>query len=179
MPSYSESENTYYCGENTSIDSDNSIYDMNSLNSKTIQNSKYVDRGFSKIYRIVDVTRSPTYQEIKSLKYKKDDIVNEKVRKCFEFYTTGYTPGQRIRHAISGVYENYYVGTKGEDHFLKVSLATGELGQSSYSHNLFFYGPKEYEDFFCLVLPEEIKRKWAEKQQRLYKKKGVDDPYYL
>lgn len=177
--SYLESEIEYDDDNYCDNCSDNTNYDENSVVSKKHktkqqQSLKKDDDGYHKIYRWVKVKRSPTFQEIKSQNYNATDVIVENVKKCFEFYTTGYTPGTRIRHAITGVHEKQYdmnncVGNKQENRYFKVSLVSGELGQNPHSHNLYFHSPQEYEEFFGASLLDDIKQKWFAKQILLNK----------
>jgi hypothetical protein len=91
---------------------------------------------------------------------KSDDKIFYKKKTVISFYTTSLKPGMKIRNAVSGSFEPFFVGTKHEDLFFKVSLNTGELGQAPYSNHLYFNSPEEYETLFYTKLSDDIKHKW-------------------
>jgi hypothetical protein len=86
-----------------------------------------------------------------------------------EFFPTNVTPNSGIKHAITGIYQSangryFRTGTKDEDLFFSVILATGELvGQ--HTPVLFYENPEQYERHFFTKLSQQIKNKWAEKNQ--------------
>jgi hypothetical protein len=86
-----------------------------------------------------------------------------------EFFPTNVTPNSGIKHAITGIYQSangrfFRTGTKDEDLFFSVILATGELsGQNT--PVLFYENPEQYERHFFTKLSQQIKNKWAEKNQ--------------
>lgn len=84
------------------------------------------------------------------------------VKKFIDVYTTKYTPGSKIRCAVSGhIYDEFKVGSSNEDLFLKVCLA-GFLPETSKTHGKFLYysHPTDYEHHFYTMLNECIKDKW-------------------
>ena len=86
-----------------------------------------------------------------------------------DFFPTNVTPNSGIKHAITGIYQSangrfFRTGTKDEDLFFSVILATGELsGQNA--PVLFYENPEQYERHFFTKLSPQIKNKWAEKNQ--------------
>lgn len=84
-----------------------------------------------------------------------------------EFFPTKTVPNSGIKHAITGVLQNldgriFRAGTKDEDLFFSVILATGELGQNS--PVLFYDSPEQYEWHFFTKVPQKAKDKWTEKK---------------
>lgn len=119
------------------------------LNDSELLNLKKADRGFNKIYRKV---------------HRESDDRN--VLKKIELYTTGGT-GSNIRDAETGEYYNEKVGTKYEDLYFKVSLATGECTSLNGSNTLFYLSPNHYERHLYVELDNETKLNWEEKKQQL------------
>jgi hypothetical protein len=87
-------------------------------------------------------------------------------------YTSGGI-GTRIRDAETGHFYNRTVGSKHEDGFFKVALATGECKSKNGSNTLFFASPSHY--FSHMKIPVdmngeknwiEIEKKWTEKNNR-------------
>lgn len=83
-----------------------------------------------------------------------------------EFFPTSSTPNMIIKNAMTGTFQGidgrfFRVGTKDEDLFFSVILATGELGQNP--STLFYDNPEQYERHFFTKLPQHIKEKWTEK----------------
>lgn len=79
-----------------------------------------------------------------------------------DLYVTSYVPGSKIRDAITGSrFRDFRVGTKEEDYFFKVKLATGELGRDS--GHLFFDTPSQCEKHLKLVLTDTVKQRWKDK----------------
>lgn len=85
-----------------------------------------------------------------------------------EFFPTTTTPNSAIKNAVSGSYQTtsenrvLRVGTRDEDLFFSVILATGELGQDA--PTLFYDNPEQYERHFMTKLSPEIKDAWIEKR---------------
>jgi len=112
-----------------------------------LQDSKSMDRGYTYVYRKV-------LNKQGKLKNKKIDI-----------YTTSGV-GNFIRDAETGEYYNNKVGSKDEDLFFKVILATGECKSSNGSSTLFFSSPQHYASHMrCEVDPILISN-WEQKRNR-------------
>jgi len=84
-----------------------------------------------------------------------------------EFFPTNTYPNSGIKHAITGTYQYangklLRTGSKDEDLFFSVILATGELGQNS--PVLFYDSPEQYERHFFAKLSPESKEKWNQKR---------------
>lgn len=84
-----------------------------------------------------------------------------------EFFPTSTTPNTIIKHAMTGTFQGYdrnffRVGTKDEDLFFSVILATGELGQNP--PTLFYDNPEQYEKHFFTKVPQNIKDGWNVKK---------------
>jgi hypothetical protein len=85
-----------------------------------------------------------------------------------EFFPTNTAPHSLIKHAITGVHQSFdgrvfRTGTKDEDLFFSVILATGELGQNA--PVLFYENPEQYERHFFTKLSQKIKTRWTEKYE--------------
>jgi Fe-S cluster biosynthesis and repair protein YggX len=93
------------------------------------------------------------------------------------FYGSNCNPGSKIRNAADGLYYPHYkVGSLDEDLFFKVTMATGEHGQTP--QTLFYSFPEEFERHFYVAVSDNMKKDWYEKQEmltRLRKQKGVDE----
>jgi hypothetical protein len=83
-----------------------------------------------------------------------------------EFFPTSSTPNMIIKNAISGAFQGsgtrfFRVGTKDEDLFFSVILATGELGEDA--PTLFYDNPEQYERHFLTELSDKTKELWRNK----------------
>lgn len=90
-----------------------------------------------------------------------------KKRVRVEFFPTGTTPNLIIKHAATGKFQGFNnqffrVGTKDEDLFFSVILATGELGQNM--SVLFYDNPEQYERHFFTKVSQKMKDTWNEKK---------------
>jgi hypothetical protein len=77
-------------------------------------------------------------------------------------YTSGGV-GTQIRDAETGHFYNRFVGSKHEDCFFKVSLATGECRSKNGSNILFFASPSHYFSHMKMTVDENVEKKWNEK----------------
>ena len=80
-----------------------------------------------------------------------------------EFFPTSSTPNAVIKNAMTGAFQGdgvkyFRVGSRDEDLFFSVILATGELGPDA--PTLFYDSPEQYERHFMTKLPEANKRAW-------------------
>jgi hypothetical protein len=119
--------------------------DINEFTNKELEDLKSLDKGYCKIYRMV---------ENRNGKLKRTPI---------EFYTSGHN-GSNIRDAITGQYMPEIVGTAGEDAYYKVGLSTGECKSKNMSNTLFFTSPQEYATHFHIDLNEIVYKMWDEKR---------------
>jgi hypothetical protein len=86
-------------------------------------------------------------------------IKNKRIR----VYTCGGV-GTRIRDAETGEYYSNRVGSKDEDLFYTVSVATGECTSANGYNTLFYCSPQHYENhLYSFVKPESVAR-WEEKR---------------
>lgn len=106
---------------------------------------KRQDRGYNVIYR-------------KAL--RKD---GRPYSKKIEIYTSSGT-GNRIRDAETGEYLNYIVGSRDEDLFFKVMLATGECTSANGSYTLFYASPQHYANHLLCQVNPELYSTWEEKR---------------
>lgn len=105
---------------------------------KMFEKAKHADRGYNVVYRKAQ---------------KKDGkIYNKKI----EIYTTSGI-GNHIRDAETGEYYTNLVGSKDEDLFYKVILATGECRSANGSSTLFYNSPQHYANhLLCDIDPVNI-----------------------
>ena len=130
------------------------IMNMNNMiteKDKELVSFKKIDRGYNKIYRSL-----PRASDGKIVKTKID------------VYTTG-SIGSIIRNAETGAYYNYYVGSKNEDLFFKVSLSTGECNSKNDSNTLFYLSPQHYMSHMNTDLSMSVINSWEEKRNRYVK----------
>jgi hypothetical protein len=106
-----------------------------------LEDIKKKDRGYNVIYRMVE---------------RPDGVIK---KKKIEIYTTG-DMGNRIRDAETGEYYKNLVGTKDEDLFFKVALATGECKSSNSSNSLFYLSPKHYTNHLHCSVSDELVENW-------------------
>jgi len=137
-------EDSFHPNEENAIASSNQT--------KVLNNIKSFDSGYGYVYR----NKSSVSSKVK----------NSRV----DCYTSGDS-GMRIRNAETGQYYKYKVGTKDEDLFFKVSLATGELKTTNCSNVLFYDSPEQYEKHLMAEIDQETKDRWIEKKKNLIAKK--------
>jgi hypothetical protein len=77
-------------------------------------------------------------------------------------YTSGGI-GTQIRDAETGHFYNRLVGSRHEDGFFKVALATGECRSKNASNVLFFASPSHYFSHMKMPVDVNIEKKWVEK----------------
>lgn len=136
-------DNMFVPTENLSVGSDFSSSKRRKL---VMDDYKKLDIGYNKISRMVNV--------------KKKDGQIKKEKKNIEIYSTGTTPGTRIRNAITGAQHSAYrVGSCGENIFYKVSLATGETSRRD-GCILFFDNPEQYERGMYTTVDQACKDEW-------------------
>jgi len=80
-------------------------------------------------------------------------------------YTSGGV-GTQIRDAETGHFYNRLVGSKHEDGFFKVSLATGECRSKNGSSTLFFASPSHYFSHMKVSINDNAERKWTDIEKR-------------
>lgn len=90
---------------------------------------------------------------------KKNKKQNKSYNKPYKltFYSSGDT-GSNIRDAITGEYSKYIVGSKNQELFFKVIVATGE--STHVPMHLFYASPEQYEEHQKCVIDEIIRQEW-------------------
>ena len=78
-----------------------------------------------------------------------------------ENYGSG-TIGTRIRNAVTGVKENFMVGSADEDLFFKVTDSTGRYGRKD-PLILYYDSPEQFENHHFTTVNQDIKNRWYEK----------------
>jgi len=121
---------------------------LNKLN--LLEESKSIDRGYSKIYRYIETTNGM----IKRLKV--------------ELYTSG-DMGSNIRDAESGEYYKYKVGSLDEELFFKVTMGTGECNSLNGSNILFYTSPHQFMSHQNEDISDEVIEKWQQTRDRRLK----------
>jgi hypothetical protein len=117
----------------------------NDIQKKELNNIKSYDKGYGYVYR-------------------KKQLANGKiVRSRIDCYTSGDI-GSCIRNAETGNFYKYKVGSKSEDLFFKVALATGELKTKNGSNVLFYDSPEQYDKHLDQEVSQTIKQTWHEKK---------------
>lgn len=129
----------------------NNMLNEENDNEKAMMSLKKIDRGYNKVYRMV-----PRASDGK--------IINTKI----DVYTTGYI-GSKIRDADTGEYYNYIVGSRDEDLFFKVALATGECNSKNGSSTLFYLSPHHYMSHLNVDLDDSVINSWEEKRNYFLK----------
>jgi len=113
---------------------------------KMVEKTKRMDKGYNVIYR-------------KALR-KDGRTYNKKI----EVYTSSCT-GSRIRDAETGSYLTSLVGSKDEDLYFKVNLATGECTSANGSSTLFYSSPQHYANHLMCDVDPQIALRWEDKQK--------------
>jgi hypothetical protein len=121
--------------------------DFDDLNGEKIfEKTKRLDKGYNVIYRKTLRNDGRTY--------------NKKI----EVYTSSCT-GSHIRDAETGAYLPSLVGSKDEDLYFKVSLATGECRSANGSSTLFYSSPQHYANHLMCDVDPQIALRWEDKQK--------------
>jgi hypothetical protein len=90
------------------------------------------------------------------------------------YYKTRNIIGRDIRNAITGVREvGYKVGSKDEDLFFTVIMATGENGTRE-PHFLYYNNPEQWERHFHTMYPQDKKEEWQAKYQLALQRKNKE-----
>jgi hypothetical protein len=112
---------------------------------KMLEKEKTKDRGYNTIYRKTQRPDGRTY--------------NKKIK----IYTSSGI-GSHIRDVETGEYSSYIVGSKDENLFFKIILATGQCKSANNSSTLFFISPQHYASYLqCEIDPETV-RNWEVKR---------------
>jgi hypothetical protein len=140
------------------LDHDGDSYDGQFVNDRTEHHS---DDSSSYYFA------TPSDPNSKAKKYVRRVNPDTKKSVRVEFFPTNTVPNTIIKHAMTGAFQGYdrrffRAGTKDEDLFFSVILATGELGQNA--PTLFYDNPEQYEKHFFAKVPQKIKEKWEVKK---------------
>ena len=122
------------------------------------------DKMFEKVKR-----QDKGYNVISRKVLKKDGrLYNKKI----EIYTSSGT-GNRIRDAETGEYFSNLVGSKDEDLFFKVILATGESQSINGSSTVFYSSPQHYASHTLCDVDPILSHNWELKRDaRLFELKN-------
>jgi hypothetical protein len=121
------------------VDPNDSDLDQN--NNEAVTKALLEDRGLNVISRVV--------------KLDNGRIKNKRIR---VYSSTGV--GSRIRDAETGDYYPNKVGSKDEDLFFKVSMATGECRSANGSNILFYCSPQHYQNHLYSEVDPKIISAW-------------------
>jgi hypothetical protein len=84
------------------------------------------------------------------------------IEKCkIMIYTTSCASENHIRNAETGQYYPYKVGSKHENNFFKVKLATGECG--NVTNTLFYLSPQHCKNHLCMDIDDSVIDNWNNK----------------
>jgi hypothetical protein len=132
-----------YCKDEYLDESMNFNNKYNLLNE--VADNIVLDRGLAKIWSFVERSDG-------SLKKTKINV-----------YTSGFM-GSRIRNAETGEYYKDIVGSRDEELYFKVAIATGELKAKNESNTLFYTSPEHYMSHLNINLSHETINKWYQKR---------------
>ena len=148
-----------YYEENYNAADPNDIENEMNSPDDVLANAQKQDKGFNIIYR-------------KFISPKTGKPKNKRIH----IYTSG-TAGSRIRDAETGDYFPNKVGSKDEDLFFKVILATGECKSANGSSTLFYSSPQHYMNHLnCSVEPDTIAKWEVKRNERLAELKITKKP---
>jgi hypothetical protein len=112
---------------------------------KMLEKEKMKDRGYNVIYRKAVRRDGKRY--------------NKKIK----VYTSNGT-GSYIRDVETGQYSSNMVGSRDENLFFKVILATSECQSSNGFSTLFFISPQHYANYLQCEVDPEVVRNWEKKR---------------
>jgi hypothetical protein len=149
---------SYVCPSEEDQDQDNASYGGPYINERGDRHSEE-SSGYH-----ISAQADPSSTNKKYVRRRNPDT-HKNVR--VEFFPTKTVPNSGIKHAITGIYQSidgriFRTGTKDEDLFFSVILATGELGQNA--PVLFYDSPEQYERHFFTKLNQTTKDLWMEKK---------------
>ena len=147
-----------YFGDHYDPNENNDIAIVNDEHKVIIGETKSMDIGYNTITR--EIIRTDGRRK------------NVKI----DLYSSNGT-GKCIRDAETGVYYKNLVGSKDEDLFFKVSLATGECNSKNGSTTFFYISPTHYMSHMnCQVSPEIIQNWESKRNARLNEVKNQSRP---
>lgn len=124
----------------------NDIDNEVNMSNDVLANSLKTDRGLNFIYRKVMSSKTG----------------KPKNKRIYIYTSSGI--GNRIRDAETGDYYPNKVGSKDEDLFFKVILATGECKSANGSSTLFYVSPQHYMTHLNCEVTQETIEKWEAKR---------------
>jgi len=110
---------------------------------------------------------------IRKVKMDSGNFKNKRIR---VFTSDGV--GTRIRDAETGEYYPNKVGSKDEDLFFKVAIATGECTSANGSNTLFYCSPQHYENHLYTTVNPGCIVTWEEKRDARLKELKVVKPRF-
>lgn len=112
---------------------------------KKFEQAKRADKGYNAFYRRVQ---------------RKDGTWR---RKTIDAYSSGGA-GTRIRDAETGEYSSNLVGSKNEDLYFKINIATGECTSRNGSSIFFYSSPQHYASHMNCQVDAETISQWEKKR---------------
>lgn len=127
-------------------------------------NMSVADSLFVMPTSMLNTTTKPLkWTSIVSIPYKGETRMKKVKTRVYE---TSTLPLMNIRRAITGTLTPYKVGTREEDYFFIVNLATAPQGRKTPAR-LFFDSPCDFENHCMVQVNPEIKTKWQHKQYEI------------
>ena len=142
---------TYY--NTTDFNNDNYSY--------SDENSSVASSAGLALKKQMDIMKrtDPGYFTVRRMRFNLK--LNKMKGKKIELYRTSFSSNRKIRNAVTGFYENIYVGKLASNLLFKVILATGETGSNP--EHLYFDSPEQYERHFDLIVSDNDKTEWTRK----------------
>lgn len=162
----------HYNLETTGVFEDN--YGASEMSQSNFDNEGWINVGFED--NISDVSSDTVasissrkrrvrkaIEEVKKMDSGYNAILDKMGKKVLEFYETTCIPGIKIRDAITGIRDEYRIGSVYEDLYFKVSYC----GNSGKGQILYFVDPEQCERHFGTEISTESKEVWIEKRDRV------------
>lgn len=134
----------------------NNGIDMSDIESLHNEDSMSVDSDIKKQRKIMD-----DMKKMDKHFHKMKRIVNKK-HIIIEYYGTPFSPGSKIRNAITGIRSDHKVGSLKENLYFKVINAVGDEKIRDPIF-LYFDSPEQYERHFKCEVDKKTKKLWLKK----------------
>jgi len=131
-------QDDYFNHDENDYESDHNVENL-------LEKEKMKDRGYNVIYRKAVRRDGKSYS------------------KKIKIFTSSGT-GNCIRDAETGEYFSNMVGSKDEDLFFKIILATGERQSANGYSTLFFISPQHYANYLQCEIDQTIVSNWEKRR---------------
>jgi len=131
-------QDDYFNHDENDYESDHNVENL-------LEKEKFKDRGYNVIYRKAVRRDGKSYS------------------KKIKIFTSSGT-GNCIRDAETGEYFSNMVGSKDEDLFFKIILATGERQSANGYSTLFFISPQHYANYLQCEIDQTIVSNWEKRR---------------